>query len=100
MTVFRIVGALILSAFLAAPAMAALSDEVTCGGTRAPFCFVNETGLPLRLLVKPQSNLYADHDDYVAQVTASAEQAVAEGHLLQRHADAMIAQAESSDIGE
>ena len=46
------------------------------------------------------ADLYADHDDYVAQVTASAEQAVAEGHLLQRHADAMIAQAESSDIGE
>ena len=44
------------------------------------------------------SELYADHDEYVAQVTASAEQAVDDGYLLERHADAMIAEAESSDI--
>ncbi|MCU1369110.1 MAG: hypothetical protein JWO77_304 [Ilumatobacteraceae bacterium] len=41
---------------------------------------------------------YEDHDAYVAAVTESAEAAVADGFLLQPTADALIADAEQSDI--
>lgn len=41
---------------------------------------------------------YTDHDDYVAQVQASAQQAVTDGYLLPRHAKAMVTAARDADI--
>jgi len=37
---------------------------------------------------------YADHDTYVEQVTASADQALDDGFILRDHADAFVAEAE------
>ncbi len=44
------------------------------------------------------ADLYADHEDYVAQVTASADTAVTEGFLLPEDRDAIVAEAEAADV--
>jgi hypothetical protein len=44
------------------------------------------------------ADLYADHDDYVAQVTASADAAVEAGFLLPADRDAVVSEAEAADI--
>jgi hypothetical protein len=44
----------------------AQNDDFQCpldSASPVPFCIVKETGLPLRLLVKPQSNKYIDMDE-------------------------------------
>jgi hypothetical protein len=41
---------------------------------------------------------YGDHEGYVAAVTNAADNAVAQGYLLQADADALIAQASASDV--
>ena len=40
---------------------------------------------------------YGDHDGYVAAVKAAADNAVAEGFLLSKDADALVAQAAASN---
>jgi hypothetical protein len=47
---------------------------------------------------KQLAQRYADHDTYVEQVRASAEQAVSDGFLLPRHAEAMVKAAEAADV--
>jgi hypothetical protein len=42
---------------------------------------------------------YRSHEDYVQTVRKGASALVQEKYLLQRDADAMIAQAEASDVG-
>jgi hypothetical protein len=44
------------------------------------------------------AQLYSDHDDYVAQVTESADAAVEAGFLLPEDRDAVVAEAESAAI--
>lgn len=41
---------------------------------------------------------YADHDAYVAAVTASAQQAEADGYLLERHTEQFIDEADEADV--
>jgi hypothetical protein len=45
------------------------------------------------------AKLYATHDVYVAKVTASANQAVADGFMLQQDADTLIGEANASSVG-
>jgi hypothetical protein len=45
------------------------------------------------------AELYPSHDEYVAAVVASAEEAVDGGFVLEPEADAMIAEAEASSVG-
>ena len=44
--------------------------------------------------------LYPSHDAYVAKVTASANQAVADGFMLQEDAQSLIDDASASSIGK
>jgi hypothetical protein len=44
------------------------------------------------------AELYTDHDDYVAQVTTSADAAVEGGFLLPEDRDVLVAEAESADV--
>jgi hypothetical protein len=46
-----------------------------------------------------QSKLYPTHDVYVAKVTVSAQQAVADGFILQEDANQLIGEAQASTIG-
>jgi hypothetical protein len=46
-----------------------------------------------------QAKLYSSHDVYVAQVTASAQQATADGFMLQEDANQLIEEAKASTIG-
>lgn len=48
----------------------AQADDIECT-SGAGFCVVNSTGLPLRLLAKPQSNIYADMDETSSIVEAN-----------------------------
>lgn len=48
----------------------AQADDIDCTGG-AGFCVVNSTGLPLRLLAKPQSNIYAEMDETSSIVEAN-----------------------------
>jgi hypothetical protein len=41
---------------------------------------------------------YKDHDGYVAAVKAAADKIVAEGFLLRKDADALVAAAEASNV--
>ena len=43
-------------------------------------------------------SLYGDHATYVERVTASAEDAVAAGFLLEPERDEIVAEAEASDV--
>lgn len=45
------------------------------------------------------AELYPTHEDYVDAVTTSADDALAQGFLLEVDRDALVAQAEESDIG-
>lgn len=57
----------------AAFATAAVNDmsDIECGQTAGQPCLVKETNLYLRLLVKPQSNIYFDMDENSAQVRSN-----------------------------
>ena len=44
------------------------------------------------------THLYPTHEDYVSQVTASAQKGVAEGFVLVPDADTLIAEAQASTI--
>jgi hypothetical protein len=46
------------------------------------------------------AKVYPSHDVYVAKVTASANQAVADGFMLQADAQSLIAEANASSIGK
>jgi hypothetical protein len=46
-----------------------------------------------------QATLYASHDVYVAKVTASAQQATADGFMLQDDANQLIDEAKASTVG-
>ncbi len=50
--------------------LANLSD-INCQDDVQKFCFVEETGLPLRVLVKPQSNVYIQKDENSAQTRSN-----------------------------
>lgn len=66
------------------------------GNPASIFCslFGGETPLtPEQLAAR-----YATHDDYVAAVRTSAEQAVADGFLLPEDAEAMVAEAEAAAV--
>ena len=55
----------------AGPTIADLADEVDCKGDPEVLCRVLETGFPLRLLIKPDSNVYFEMDENSAQVRAN-----------------------------
>ena len=63
--------AIAMVAGMSSPATANLADEVNCEDTDSAFCRVTTTGFPLRLLVKPQSNIYFEKDDASAQVRSN-----------------------------
>ena len=46
-----------------------------------------------------QARLYPSHDDYVARVTASAQQAVSDGFILQEDATRLVEDARASTVG-
>jgi hypothetical protein len=60
------------------------------------FCSLFGGGEPLP--AADLAGLYESHEDYVAQVTASADAAVTEGWLLPADRDAMVDDAEAADI--
>lgn len=52
-------------------ARAELENEVDCQSDPNILCRVTTTGFPLRLLVKPQSNIYFDRDENSAQIRSN-----------------------------
>ena len=56
---------------LAATPAAASLPYADCRDDPAKFCIVKSTGLPLRVLVKPQSNVYFDKDVSSAQIRSN-----------------------------
>jgi hypothetical protein len=76
------------------PAATLSGDPVEGGGS---FCFLFGSTTPLDPATLAE--LYPSHVDYVAAFTESAEAAVDAGFLLRPDAEAMIAEAEASDVG-
>jgi hypothetical protein len=79
------------------PAVDAPTAALT-GITPAESVFCSLFGGGERLSAAQLAARYESHDDYVAQVTASADTAVAEGWLLPADRDAMVDEAEAADV--
>ena len=60
----------VLMLTLSTPLMANL-EGIDCQDDAQLFCFVEATGLPLRVLVKPQSNVYLDKDNTSTQIRSN-----------------------------
>ncbi len=61
----------LLVATVCGPVRADLATEADCQASHTDFCLVTTTGFPLRLLVKPQSNIYFERDESSAQVRSN-----------------------------
>lgn len=79
------------------PAVDAPTEELT-GITPSDSVFCSLFGGGEPLAAAQLAERYDSHDDYVAQVTASADAAVAEGWLLPVDRDAMVEKAAAADI--
>ena len=62
---------ILLAAGTGGPGWSDLGAETDCQGSSSAFCRVTTTGFPLRLLVKPQSNIYFEKDESSAQVRSN-----------------------------
>ena len=49
--------------YFATAGFANATEDIDCQNDPSIVCIVSETGLPLRVLVKPQSNIYFDKDE-------------------------------------
>ncbi len=71
MNTLRVALAAIAAAGVCSPVWANLMAEIDCQDQGDAHCRVNATGFPLRLLVKPQSNIYFEKDEASAQVRSN-----------------------------